>query len=69
MIVEFNELDVKNIEVLVNDDSYGELKFDKDQSAWVLWPNAIDDAVSYFDDLEETKEAISDEIVDYVEEV
>ena len=67
MTVEFNELDAKNIEVLVNGDNYGKLAFDEEQDAWVLWPNSIDDGVTYFDDLKETKEAITDEIKDYSE--
>lgn len=68
MTIKFNELDTKNIEVLVNDSTYGKLVFDDEQNAWVLWPESIDDGITYFDDLEETKEAIHDEIVDFGEE-
>lgn len=68
MTIKFNELDAKNVEVMANDDNYGELKFDEDQNSWVLWPNTIDDAVTYFESLDETKEAIIDEINDFVEE-
>ena len=67
MTVKFDEVDAKNYDVLVNEDDYGKLTFDEEQDAWVLWPNSIDDAVTYFEDLEETKEAITDEIKDYSE--
>jgi len=66
MTVEFKNVEAKEIEVTVNGDNYGMLKLD-DQNTWVLWPSAIDDAVSYFEDLDETKEAITDEISDYME--
>lgn len=68
MTVEFNEIDAKNVEVLVNGATYGKLNFDSDENLWVLWPADIDDGVSYFDNLEETKEAISDEIVAFDKE-
>ena len=67
MTVKFDEVDAKNYDVLVNEDDYGKLAFDDEQKAWVLWPNSIDDGVTYFEDLEETKEAIADEIKDYSE--
>lgn len=67
MTVEFENVEAKEIEVTVNGDNYGKLVFDDEQNTWVLWPVAIDDAVSYFDDLSETKEAITDEINDYME--
>ena len=67
MKIEFNEVDAKNYDVLVNDDDYGKLTFDDEQNAWVLWPYEIDDGVTYFEDLEETKEAIAYEIKDYLE--
>lgn len=57
MTVEFNDN-----EVLANGETYGKLEFDKEQDAWVLWPNDIDDGVSYFDSLTETQEAIRDEL-------
>ncbi|CAJ1187824.1 hypothetical protein CPR19092_LGOLGGFK_01096 [Companilactobacillus paralimentarius] len=67
MTVKFDEVDAKNYDVLVNENDYGKLTFDEEQGAWVLWPNSIDDGVTYFEDLEETKEAIADEIKDYSE--
>ncbi|WAE45782.1 hypothetical protein OUY26_04060 [Levilactobacillus brevis] len=68
MTVEFNEINAQNVEVLVNGDTYGKLNFDSDENVWVLWPAEIDDAVSYFNSLEETEEAISDEIIEFAKE-
>ena len=67
MNVEFNEVDAKKYDVLVDEDDYGTLFFDEDQGAWVLWPFSIDDGVTYFEDLEETKEAIADQIKYFLE--
>jgi len=65
MTVKFDEVDANNCDVLVNGDDYGTLTLDEDQGAWVLWPISINDGVTYFEDLEETKESITDEIEDY----
>ncbi|RMC46556.1 hypothetical protein [Lactobacillus sp. ESL0230] len=62
--VEFNEVDTNRFDVYVDEDRYGTLEFDKEQNCWVLWPDSIDDGVSYFDDLQETKETITDELND-----
>jgi len=67
MTIKFDEVDARNYDVLVNDDDYGKLTFDEDQGDWVLWPISIDDGVTYFENLEETKEAIADEIKDFLE--
>jgi len=67
MNIEFNGVDTNKYGVLVNEDDYGTLTFDEEQGAWVLWPISIDDGVTYFEDLEETKEAIADEIKDFLE--
>ena len=64
--VQFDRIDSMSCGVLVDGDDYGTLKFDEDQGAWVLWPNSIDDAVTYFEDLEETQETITDEIKDFL---
>lgn len=61
-MTEFNQIDKNEVEVENNGKTYGTLKFDAEQNAWVLWPEQIDDAVTYFDDLDETKEAITDEL-------
>ena len=67
MTVKFDEVDARNYDVLVSGEDYGKLVFDQEQNTWVLWPNEIDDGVTYFDSLKETKEAIADEIKDYSE--
>ena len=67
MTVKFDEADARNYDVLVSGEDYGKLVFDQEQNTWVLWPNEIDDGVTYFDSLKETKEAITDEINDYLE--
>lgn len=53
-------------------EKYGELVFDDDQEAWVLWTgtsysdgelaNTSDDGVTYEESLEETKQEIVDEL-------
>ena len=53
---------VMAVDVDLNADHYGKIKFDKDQDVWVLWPLSIDDAVSYFKDLEETENTIHEEL-------
>lgn len=53
------------VEVTVDGDKYGILIFDKEQNAWVLWVETIDDGISYSDDLVETEETITDEIQSY----
>ena len=68
MTIEFDEIDAQNVEVLVNGDTYGKLNFDSDENVWVLWPADIDDAVSYFENLEETEETIKDEIIAFDKE-
>ena len=41
---------------------YVELVFDDEQDAWVLWPETLDDGVTYEESLEETKQEIIDEL-------
>lgn len=69
MKIEFVKEDEKNYTIEIDNGeefakTYGALKFDDDQNTWVLWPNDIDDGVTYFNNLNETKEAIEDELVD-----
>lgn len=52
----------QTVKVKVNEKNYGELIFDVDQDAWVLWPKQIDDGVTYFDDLQETEDQIKYEL-------
>jgi len=50
------------VEVTVNGDKYGTLIFDHEQNAWVLWIMYIDDGISFWEDLAETEESVTDEI-------
>lgn len=52
----------QTVRVKANEETYGELIFDVDQDAWVLWPKQIDDGVTYFDDLKETEDQIKFEL-------
>ena len=60
--IKFEKNNSKEYQVYKGQDLYGALIWDADQEVWVLWPEQIDDGVSYFGDLEETKEAIKDEL-------
>lgn len=55
------------VEATVDGDKYGTIKFNHEQNAWVLWVSAIDDGISYSDNLAETEETITDEIQSYNE--
>ena len=66
--VQFSTPYEDQVEVTVNGDEYGTMKFDREQNVWVLWPVSIDDGVSYSDDLAETQETIADEIQSYDED-
>ena len=64
--VEFNESNAQeSVVVFVDGDKYGEIIYDYDQGVWVLWPDQIDDGVSYFDSLKDTEEAITREIQNF----
>lgn len=63
--VKFSAPYENKVEVTVDGDKYGTLILDKEQNAWVLWASAIDDGISYSDDLVETEETITDEIQSY----
>lgn len=60
--VEFGKAIDNKVEVAVDDNIYGVIKFDADQNVWVLWPEDINDAVCYMEDLDETEETIKFEI-------
>lgn len=62
MTIKFNQEDASNYKVELNGNTYGKLTFDDDQNVWVLWPDDIDDGVSYFEDLAETQDYITDEL-------
>lgn len=61
-MLEFYKNNEKEYRVYQGQDLYGVLSWDADQEVWVLWPEQIDDGVSYFYDLEETMETIKDEL-------
>lgn len=56
------------VEVTADGDKYGILMFDREQNVWVLWPSTIGNGVCYTDDLQETEDAITDEIQSYNED-
>lgn len=74
MTVEFMENDEANYNVLMTGvskfdfESYGELRFDADQNVWVLWANDMDEAVSYEDNLADTKDEVTDDLMEIVKE-
>ena len=55
--IKFIENDENTYDVKLNDKNYGSLEWDLDQNAWVLWFWGCygDEGVTYFEDLEETK--------------
>ena len=63
--VEFSKAYDNEVLVTVDGDSYGKLVFDAEQNVWVLWPDDIDDGVSYDEYLAETEETITDEIQNF----
>ncbi|MCP0887143.1 hypothetical protein LB941_07320 [Ligilactobacillus sp. WILCCON 0076] len=60
--IEFNEIDSKEIEVLVNGKLYGVLRFDQRQKVWFFVLKDVNNVVRCFKSLEETKEALKDSI-------
>lgn len=64
--VTFYETDQDDLIIIdFNDKRYGKLEFDKTQGVWVLWPNDINDGISYFEDINETETTIIYEIKNY----
>jgi len=64
MKVKFIKEDAETYTVEINNGTeYGKLLFDEDQNAWVLFPDDIDDGVTYFNSLDETKESIEDDLI------
>ena len=53
--------DKNTIEVYINDEKEGTLEFDPDQKAWVFWPTKIDDGITYWESLKETKSSLEDD--------
>lgn len=49
-------------QVLFNGNEYGELSYSEERNVWVLWVYEIQDGVDYFEDLDETKDTIKEEL-------
>ena len=70
--VEFSAVVDNEVEVTVDGEKYGTLRLgyerdDEDEAnqIWIFWDKDDQDGVSYSDDLEDTKEAITDEIQNF----
>ena len=46
--IKFIKNSEENYTVELNKERYGALEWDQDQNAWVLWPRAINDGITYF---------------------
>ena len=51
--------------VYVDDENYGDLDYDSENKEWVLWPNQIDDGISYWESLKESEDEIKFELESY----
>lgn len=60
--IKFIKENKKNYTVELNNKRYGALEWNQDQKAWVLWPRAINDGITYFESLTETIAYIKDEL-------
>lgn len=70
--VEFSKVYVdddnaKTVDVTLDGDTYGKFKFGDEEfgtqkGVWILWPDDIDDAVTYSDDLQESEDTLQDEL-------
>lgn len=60
--VSFERIDKSHVLVYSDDEEYGSLDYDADQKAWVLWPNDIDDGVTYWESLKESEDQIEFEL-------
>ena len=60
--IKFIKEDKENYTIELNNERYGALEWDQNQNAWVLWPLAINDGITYFESLTETIAYIKDEL-------
>lgn len=60
--IKFIKNSEENYTVELNKERYGVLEWDQEQNAWVLWPLAISDGITYFESLKETIAYIKDEL-------
>lgn len=56
------KLKTKVYDVDLSGKAYGQLKLDHEQGVWILWPESIDDGVTYTRDLDETVAIIAGEL-------
>lgn len=60
-MIKFERENYSKYSMWIDDDFGGTLVYDAEQEAWVLWPERINDGVTYFDDLDLTQETIIEE--------
>ena len=63
--VSFERIDKSHVVVYVDDENYGDLDYDSENKEWVLWPNQIDDGISYLESLKESEDDIKFELESY----
>lgn len=63
--VSFERIDKGHVVVYVDDENYGDLDYDSENKEWVLWPNQIDDGISYWESLKESEDEIKFELESY----
>lgn len=63
--VSFERIDKSHVVVYVDDENYGDLDYDSENKEWVLWPNQIDDGISYWKSLKESEDEIKFELESY----
>lgn len=63
--VSFERIDRSHVVVYVDDENYGDLDYDSENKEWVLWPNQIDDGISYWESLKESEDEIKFELESY----
>lgn len=60
--ISFETVCKNHVLVYSDDEEYGSLDYDADQKAGVLWPNDIDDGVTYWESLKESEDQIEFEL-------
>lgn len=63
--VSFERIDKSHVVVYVDDENYADLDYDSENKEWVLWPNQIDDGISYWESLKESEDEIKFELESY----
>lgn len=60
--VDFKNVSDTVVEVLVDEEKCGVIKYDVKQGVWVLWLKGTDEGTAYFESLEQTQDTITDSI-------